>query len=149
MPIPRSATGSTARSPAAAWVPYSRATTPISAATSPSRCSARTSATIPTWSAGSSRRRRSAAATIPVGHVRHFVARNEVHRLGDFQREGEHFDTLVRVGRERDEPRENAGVGKRLLAREVIHFDQGDRRNGDFARLCGGGQRRIRGRRES
>ena len=63
MPTARSATGSTARSPAAAWAPSSRAATPTSAATWPSRSCATTSATTPTWSAGSSRRRRSAASS--------------------------------------------------------------------------------------
>ena len=66
----RSATGSTARSPAAAWAPSSRAATPTSAATWPSRSSATTSATTPTWSAGSSRRRRSAASSSTPGSCR-------------------------------------------------------------------------------
>ncbi len=59
----RRATSSSARSPAAAWASSSRAATSTSAATWPSRCSARSTATTPRWSAGSSRRPRSAASS--------------------------------------------------------------------------------------
>ena len=66
-----------ARSPAAAWAPCSRAATPTSAATSPSRsCSSRTG-TSPTWPAASSRRRRSPASSSIPGVV-------PVYELGAF-----------------------------------------------------------------
>ena len=52
-----------ARSPAAAWAPSSRAATPTSAATWPSRSCSSSTATSPSWSAGSSRRPRSAASS--------------------------------------------------------------------------------------
>ena len=60
---PGRACSSSARSPAAAWGRCSRAATPTSAATWPSRSSWRSTATSPSWSAGSSRRRRSAASS--------------------------------------------------------------------------------------
>ena len=66
----RAATSSSARSPAAAWGPCSRAATPTSAATWPSRSSWSSTATSPSWSAGSSRRRRSAASSSTRGSCR-------------------------------------------------------------------------------
>ena len=62
-PTARPGSSSSARSPAAAWAPCSRAATPTWAATWPSRSCSRRTATSPSWSAGSSRRPRSAASS--------------------------------------------------------------------------------------
>ena len=95
---------SSARSPAAAWAPSSRAATPTSAATWPSRSCSSSTATTPTWSAGSSRRRRSAASSSTPGVV-------PVYELGHFADRRPYFAmklvkgrTLAEAARRRDRP---------------------------------------------